>query len=448
MKKVLTLLFVAALTYAPHAGAQVQTITTIAGGGTDDVTNGVDAHSVRLLDPWAIAVDDNCNVYFTEPGRCVVRKVTPTGDISTVAGTENVVGNAGNGGPATAATLNMPYGIAVDHAGNLFIADTKNNAIRRVGTNGIITTYRAGISEPMDVAINAAGDLFIATSAGNAVLRIAAGNGPMTTLASGFDTYIPHGPYGYTGDLWWYNNCRLNGIAVDAADNVYIADHWQNYVRKITPAGYMNGYVGHMTEIGAGDYKGDGGPAASAYFNGIRRVAIDPAGRMTICDQGNCRIRRMDETGKVISIAGGKYVASGDGGPAIDAGFASPLGVAYDKNGYLYITDNGAKTIRRISPGTVAVAETMTHTNQLTLSPNPSHGSLRLGGTMADMETKEAALELMDMTGAVVYKTTVAANKGNIDAPLTLSNTITNGTYLLRVSGENSSTTLPFVVAR
>lgn len=444
----MTLLIAAALTQAPAAYAQIQTYTTIAGGGIDDVVDGADARSVTLGTPWALAVDDNGNVYFTEPGLCVVRKVTPSGIISTVAGIEGVMGFAGSGGPATSATLNNPCGIAVDHAGNLYIADTKNGAIRKVNAAGIISIYKTGLNEPIDIALNEAGDMFVTTAAGNAVYKIAAGGGTMTTLASGFSTTLPSGAYGYTGDLWWYTNCRLNGITLDAAGNVYIADVWQSYIRKLTPAGAMLVGAGHVNPTDVGDYGGDGGPATNAYFYRPRRVAFDPAGHLTIADCYNRKIRQIDDAGKIFTIVNGRGGWGHEGGPAIDADLSAPVGIAYDKNGYLYIADNGLKKILKVSPGTVAVAEATPTRVGIDLLPNPSNGAMTIRGTLADMTTNEATLEVMDMTGAVVMRTTVSSAKGNIDAPISLGSNIANGSYLLRVSAEHSATTLPFVVAR
>jgi uncharacterized protein (TIGR03437 family) len=329
-------------------------ITTVAGNGTAGFggDNGP-ATSAQLNSPYGVAVDAAGNLYIADAGNNRIRKVTG-GVIATVAG-NGTTGFGGDGGPATSAQLNNPYGIAVDSAGNLYIADHNNSRIRKV-SNGTITTVAgngtrgfggdngaatsAMLSLPCSVAVDSAGNLYIADYANYRIRRVS--NGTITTVAG-------NGTSGNGGDSGPATSAQFMspiGIAVDSAGNAYVADWYAHRIRKIS-----NGRI--ATVAGGGSLLGDNGPAASARFDEPWGVAVDSGGSLYIADLGNQRIRKVTN-GVVTTLAGnGTAGFSGDNGPAASAQLNNPYGVAVDSAGNVYIADSGNDRIRKVSNGVI-----------------------------------------------------------------------------------------------
>lgn len=279
----------------------------------------------------------------------------PVGTIQTVAG-NGTPGVAGDGGPATAAQLGTPFGIAVDAAGNIYIADADNHCIRKVAINGIIATVAgsciAGYSgdggpatsarfyAPNDVAIDANGNLYISDTL-NHVIRKVALNGIITTFAGS-------GVAGDLGDGGLATAARLNyphGIAVDAVGNLYIADLNNNRIRKVDSAGIITTVAG----TGNAGFSGDGGPATSAQLRHAVDVNVDVAGNLYIADAENHRIRKVNTSGIITTIAGnGNSGYSGDGGLAVNAQLNLPHGVAVDIHNNVYVSDRLNHRVRKI----------------------------------------------------------------------------------------------------
>ncbi|MBI6545863.1 MAG: hypothetical protein HY692_03655, partial [Cyanobacteria bacterium NC_groundwater_1444_Ag_S-0.65um_54_12] len=237
-------------------------------------------------------------LYIADSAMHRIRKVDTAGIITTVAGSSGWV--LGDGGPATSAQLNQPHGMAVDVTGNLYIADRDNNRIRKVDTAGIITTV--------------------------------AGNGT----------------YGYSGDGGPATSAQLgkpNSIAMDGGGNLYIADEYNNNIRKVDTAGIITTVAGNGT-LG---YSGDGGLATSAQFYYIYGVAVDANGNLYIADWNNNRIRKVDTAGIITTVAGnGTPGYSGDGGPATNAALNRPYGVAVNAAGTLLYISDANRYIRRV----------------------------------------------------------------------------------------------------
>ena len=318
-------------------------ITTVAGNGSWGFSgdNGP-ATSAQLSSPTGVAVDSVGDVYIADHSSGRIRKVS-NGVITTVAG-NGLMSSGGDNGPATSAGLLFPSGVAVDAAGNLYIADGGNNRVRKV-TNGVITTVAgngtqgfsgdngpaasAQLNGPTDVGVDAVGNLYITDSQNIRIRKVS--NGVITTVAG-------NGTQGYSGDNGPATSAQLyypQGVAVDAAGNLYIADHGNSRIRRVT-----NGVITTVAGNGTADFGGDNGPATNAQLEYPNSVAVDSAGNLYIADTSNFRIRKVSN-GVITTVAGsGNQGFSGDGGLAASAQLDAPVGVAVDSAGNLYVSDN------------------------------------------------------------------------------------------------------------
>jgi uncharacterized protein (TIGR03437 family) len=328
-------------------------ISTIAGTGTPGAaTDGSDATKATLNFPSGVAVDSSGNVYIADSLNLRIRKVASGGGISTVAG-NGVYSYSGDGGPATAAQLNSPEAVAADSSGNLYIADTGNNVVRKV-VNGTITNFAGNASAgsgsgqlngPQGLAVDSSGNVYISDTQNNRVLK--------ATPAGAISTYAGNGAAGFGGDGGAAGSAQLNSplaLAVDSGGNLYIADFGNSRIRKVTPGGAISTVAGN----GAAGYSGDGLAAANAQINLPQGVAVDAAGDIFIADSGNGVVRMVTPGGTITTVAGnGLRGYAGDGGQATRAELASPAAVAADTAGNLYIVDSGR--IRKVLPNGVIV---------------------------------------------------------------------------------------------
>ena len=346
---------------APAAGYRIDTVA-----GRPAFVDGGPAIAARMVGPDDVAVDGAGNLFIADTYRHRIRMVDASGTITTVAGSES--GFGGDGGPAVEAQLLFPLGVAVDGAGNLFIADTSNNRIRMVDASGTITTVagsggfgylvpggdggdggpavEAELYSPRGVAVDGAGNLFIADSSNNRI-RMVDASGTITTVAG-------TGESGFGGDGGPAVEAELyspRGVAVDGAGNLFIADTSNHRIRMVDASGTITTVVG----TGESGFGGDGGPAVEAEFDRPFGVAVDSAGNLFIADTSNHRIRMVDSTGTITTVAGtGASGFGGDGGPAVEAEFDRPFGVAVDSAGNLFIADTSNHRIRMVDPaGTI-----------------------------------------------------------------------------------------------
>ena len=325
-------------------------IHTIAGTGRPGHSgDGGPASEARFSFPSGVAVDKAGNVYVADFFSQRIRRVDTAGTIDTIAGIGEP-GYGGDDGPAVEARLSFPSGVAADHAGNLYVTDTGNHRVRRIDTQGTITTIagtgepgyggdggpavEAQLVNPKGIAVDGSGNLYFAGYLNFEVRRVDA-KGKLSSVSGSNEPCDSPG-----------GECRLSrdrGIAVDETGNVYIANIDNNYVRRVDASETVSIIAG-TKEPG---YAGDGGPAVEAQLNYPAAVAVDKAGNVYLADTGNHRIRRVDTSGTITTIAGtGEPGYGGDGGPAAEAQLASPIALAVDGSGNIYIADLGNYRIR------------------------------------------------------------------------------------------------------
>ena len=342
-------------------------ITTLAGTNAWGFSgDGGHATNAVLWNPAGLTVDAAGNLFIADSSNNRIRRIGTNGIITTVAGT-NSAGFAGDGGPAIEAELYNPLGMRMDAEGNLVIADGYNNRVRRVGANTLIATVvgngsatfcgdggpatAAGMSEVVDIALDSIGNIFVADW-GNGRIRKINTNGVISTFAG-------NGSFGYAGDNVAATNTSLYdavGVAVGAAGDVFVADEGNNRIRKIG----LNGLITTVAGTNASGFGGDGGPATHALLSGPSGLAVDAVGNLYIADASNQRIRKVNTNGIISTLAGngakGIYLIgtySGDGGPATNAGFSNPAAVAVDATGNVYIADAFNYRIRKVGPNGV-----------------------------------------------------------------------------------------------
>ncbi|WP_221765825.1 NHL repeat-containing protein [Streptomyces sp. WAC 06783] len=332
-------------------------IVTVAGNGQAGYQPGSrPAIETRLSSPNGVAIDKTGNLYIADRSNHCVRTVTPQGIITTVAG-NGTPGSGGDGLPAATAQLNSPTDVAVDDLGNLYIADNGNHRIRTVDSAGVITTVAGSgtsgsdgddgpatttrINRPIGVTVDRAGNLFISEYDGHRVRKVDT-DGLITTLAG---TGAPG--VGSDGGLATATPLRNPiGLAMGPDGSVYIADSGNNRVRRVDPQGIVTTVAGN----GFPGYTGDDAPATATGLNAPWGVALDPGGNLYIADRNNHRVRMVGTDGNITTVAGdgtaeflGEYVR------AVLARLSGPSGLAIDGAGNLYIGDSGNRRVRGVS---------------------------------------------------------------------------------------------------
>ena len=335
-------------------------LKTIAGNGIAGFSgDGGPAIAAELNQPNGIAFDPAGNLYIADIANSVVRKVDTAGDITTFAG-NRTAGYLGDGGPATSAELFQPFSVTSDTAGNIYIQDTGNNVIRKVDTKGIITTFagtgtagHAGDGGPATAARFNQNQGARFDKAGNLYVPQCGGSSVRKIDTSGnISTVAGNFTGGFSGDGGPATSAQLqcpSGVAIDDAGNLYIADDFNNRVRKVDTSGIITTIAGD----GNGGFTGDGGAATAAELNLPNDVVLDAAGNLYIADSGNNAVRKIDTKGIISTPVGGLQNAG-------SAGVNTPLALTVDTAGNLYFSDSGNSAIREFFPaGTVPFPSTV-----------------------------------------------------------------------------------------
>lgn len=357
------------------------TISTVAGDGSCGYSgdNG-QATSAELNYPSGVSVDSAGNIFIADRSNCVVREVNASsGVITTVAG-DGSCGYSGDNGLAASAQLSYPQSLFIDSAGNIYIADSANNAIRMVsvstgdistvaglpgqstgyaGDGGLATS--AQLSGPSGAYVDGAGNIYIADSGNSAIREVSAASGDISTIA-GVSIPIPgtsqlYGLPFLSGDGYQATQAELSfptGIATDPLGDVFVADYFSSVVREISANGVISTVAGDgmYGSASGGNTLGDGGPATQAQFADPVDVALDSLGNVYVADPQNCDVREISAAdGTISTVAGipGTCGSTGDNGPAAQAELSQPFGLAFDSAGNLYIADAGNQVIREVT---------------------------------------------------------------------------------------------------
>jgi hypothetical protein len=422
-----------------------QNINTIAGNGTAGYSgDGGAATNACFNNQWGIAVDLKGNVYVGDRSNNRIRKINTAGIITTFAGDGGTGGYGGDGGAATNATFNYCPGVAVDNIGNVYIGDAGNNRIRKVNTNGIITTIAgngtagfsgdggqataANISSDFGIAVDSNYNVYIGDFDNFRIRQI--------NTAGIINTIAGTGVFGYSGDGGVATNAQISpitNIAIDNIGNLYFIDSdgtTYSKLRKINTAGIINTIAGDS--IG---FSGDGGLAVNAKI-AANSVIIDKYGNIFIDDAGNNRIRMINTNGIINTVVGnGTQGFSGDGGLAINAELDGPLGIALDSARNLYISDAGNNRIRKVdSTLSMGIQQYAANSMQVNVYPNPTTGAFYI--STSNRNDVSLNVEVQDLTGRIISKQAMPVNNGVV----TLQNTLVNGVYMINITGSDGKT--------
>jgi DNA-binding beta-propeller fold protein YncE len=339
-------------------------VTTIAGtAGVAGAADGA-AAVTTLNSPLGVAVDGSGNVYVADTGNHTIRKVTSSGTVSTLAG---IAGTSGKvNGAGTVATFNGPSGVAVDSSGNVYVADTYNHAIRMVTSAGVVTTFAgtlgvagtadgaaasAGFNFPSGVAVDSAGNVYVADQGNNTIRKISAGI--VSTVAGPVATPYLTGRVDGPATTARFNH--PTGLAVDSSGNVYVADYDNDLIRKVSAQGVVSTLAGAGGIAGSLD--GTGSLLFPSEFWRPTNLAMDSANNIYVSDTFNDSIRKISAAGVVTTLAGKSDVTGGTAGSADGIGtaatFNGPSGMAADGAGNVYVADTYNHTIRMITPAGV-----------------------------------------------------------------------------------------------
>lgn len=428
-------------------------INTIAGSATSGYTgDGGPATAAGLYNPSGAAYDNGGNLYISDADHNTIRKVTPGGIISTIAGT-GTAGFSGDGGPATSADLNRPIKLYIDAANNIYFADFNNHRIRKITAAGIISTVAGNGSTgytgdgvpatatslwfPCSVTFDVAGNMYICDYINYRIRKV--------NPAGIISTYAGNGFGGFAGDGGPATSASIFkafDIEIDNLNNMYIADASNNRVRKVNAAGTISTIAG----TGAPTFGGDGGAAVAAPLNNPAGLALDGLGSLYIADQFNYRVRKINSAGVISTVAAnGTSGFSGDGGPVLAAQVSNTNEIVISPQGDLVICDDINNRVRKVTTppmcDTIVLADTITACRNTTVTLAASMGST---GTLLNVDWTPGTLVSDSTIMAPTVAVSTASNMFYITAKSTMpgsTNLVVNGDFSLGNTGFSSSYT-------
>jgi len=423
--------------FALNANAQI--ITTVAGNGFGGTTTGAylgdggQATAAEFYYPNGVAIDASGNIFISDCYNNRIRRINTLGIITTSAG-NGTLGYSGDGGQATNAMLNKPDGIALDASGNLYIADWGNCVIRKVTTSGIITTVagngvyafsgdggsatNASFRNVQGVTVDLVGNIYISDEFSYRIRKVNTA-GIISTIAGGGSSGL--------GDGGLATNAEIGSaafLATDMLGNLYITDDF-NRIRKVDTSGIITTFAGN----GTAGYSGDGGQATAAELNGSAGICVyGVTGDVFIGDNSNNCVRKVNSNGVISTFAGnGTAGYSGDGALAANAELNYPWGVALDYSGNMYIADEHNQRIRMVTNAEAAgIAQFASSNEQINIYPNPATNSLQVSFAG---NIENSTLVITDMMGNTVKQLAVSSKQVSINV-----SDLNEGVYTISIS--------------
>ena len=327
----------------PPVPEEFTVVTTLAGSGSPGFIDGIGSMA-KFNHPSAMVIDQAGNIYVSDHDNHSIRKITPAGIVSTFAGT----GKPGfENGVRLKASFSHPYGLALDNKGNLYVGDVGNHCIRKITPAGKVSTLAGGrkgfsdrkgdlamFNHPYGVAVDSKNNVYVADSYNNRIRKIKPDGSTSTLAGNGNDGFVD----GRSSQAEFYVPI---GIVIDDEDNVYVGDEGNSSIRKITPDGFVT------TLAGNGKFSFADGVGRNATFNAPGGIALDQQGNLYVADYLNHAVRRVSPSGEVRTIAGSVDKGFADGAPS-EAKFYYPFGIAVDKSGLVYVGDQYNHRIRMI----------------------------------------------------------------------------------------------------
>jgi len=444
-------------------------VTTLAGDGTYGFNDGT-ATVAKFSLPQGVAVDASGNIYVADSENGSIRKVTSSGVVTTIAG-DGTFGYAD--GIGTAAKFYGPRGIAIDNKDNLYIADTDNNLIRKITPSGVVTTLagKEGIAgfangtgqealfdTPIGISVDPSGNIYVADTGNNQIRKVTP-SGVVTTLSGSTSA-------GYMdGDVSVALFNLPFGVTVDASGNVYVADSQNNVIRKISTSGVVSTLAGN-TSFGFAD-----GTGTATKFSFPDGITLDNSGNLYVADRGNNRIRKITPSGVVTTLAGNSREGFMDG-TGTDATFGLPVGIAVDNLGYIYIGDQGNHRVRKMittttmlsgdSSGHIGTHDVVlkaddnnggTNVQRFTITVNTTLGidkNIIKGFTLYPNPVEKAlnvsaqenlkTLQVYNLMGQQVFQKTVNQNKATIDL-----SRLPQGTYFVKITTDKTTKSVKLI---
>jgi sugar lactone lactonase YvrE len=434
-------------------------VTTLAGTaglfGSTDGTGAAARFGALLAPPRGVATDNVGNVYVADTGNSTIRKITPAGVVTTLAGTARATGNTDGTGPA--ARFRNPSGVATDSAGNVYVADTDNHTIRKITPAGVVSTFAgaaggegstdgtgtaARFSHPEGVASDSADNVYVADTINSTIRKITPA-GVVTTLAGSALHVFPLPSTDGTGTaarFWW-----PAGVATDSGGNVYVADFGANNIRKVTPAGVVTTLTGIAASIGCAD-----GTGAAARFIFPEGVAADSAGNVYVAASGCNTVRKIAPSGVVSTFAGTATAIGSADGTGAAARFNVPTGVASDSAGNVYLADSDNHTVRKITPvgvvttlaGTAGAPGNTDGTGAAARFNNPTGLATDSAGNVYVGDSFNGSIRKITPAGVVSTLAAVGANGVGVATDSSGNVYVPSGYAILKISSAGVVTTL------